>query len=409
MRFKFSQNSVYVSGLFLLWPFLSIFFAFGNYKESWAKNVFWFFVAFFGYTMVISNSEIDANRLVADFEFYKDNVQSLDDLFDILKTQPDFFIQTYNYFITRIVENVRIYLLSLALIFGYFYSRNIWFLLDRKKGDFKLLAIFLFLLFVFVVPMWNINGFRFWTATSIFVFGIFNYFDKKQLKFLLFPLFTILIHYSFILPVAILALYLVLGKRTKSNYILYIVSFFFLSISPKFVNSSISSLNLPVSIENEISIYSSEEYVAQRQERRAGAMGWYVTLGPETAKYISLILISIVFFKYRPFLKKEKLESMFAFSLLMSSAALLFSTVPSGSRFIAVAYLFVFATLFLVIQNRNIKINSLIRNASIVSIVLYVLLILRVGLETIGVSAIIGNPMFSFIGNVDFALIELIK
>ena len=411
MRVKhgLSESGVYAGVIFLLWPFLSLFFSFMNYKEPWAKNIVWFFVAFFGYTMVISNTEIDANRLVEGFYYFHNNVNSFADLLTILINEPDFFMPFFNYYVSRVIDDIRVYLFLLALIFGYFYSRNIFFILDKKKGSFKTLALFLFILFIFVVPFWNINGFRFWSATNLFVFGAYRYFFSKNKKYLIWSLLSVLVHFSFILPIAILAIYIILGKRVKLYYTFYFVSFFFLQISPEAVNSSVGLFYLPKNVETEISVYSSEEYVESKKKLGKGAMSWYVTIGPVTAKYVVFILLSIVFFKYRNYVKNENLMSLFCFSLLLLGAGILFSSVPSGARFIAVAYLFVFAFLFLIIQNQNIRISSLIKSFSIFSIVLYVALVLRVGLETIGVSTLISNPLFAYIGNIDVAIIELIK
>jgi len=46
----------------VVWPFFALVFAMINYRSVFSKNVLWFFCAFFGYTFIISNPEMDANR-----------------------------------------------------------------------------------------------------------------------------------------------------------------------------------------------------------------------------------------------------------------------------------------------------------------------------------------------------------
>ena len=62
MYTKNNEKKLYAYFLFLIWPFLSILIALYEYRQKWSKNVIWLFVAFFGYTFVISNDTMDANR-----------------------------------------------------------------------------------------------------------------------------------------------------------------------------------------------------------------------------------------------------------------------------------------------------------------------------------------------------------
>ena len=55
---------------FLVWPFGSLAFTAYHLRSSWAKNIVWLFVIFFGLTFVISNPKIDANR-------YNDKLQEM--------------------------------------------------------------------------------------------------------------------------------------------------------------------------------------------------------------------------------------------------------------------------------------------------------------------------------------------
>ena len=65
MAIKANSEKKYSVILFLIWPFLALIYAAKNYKASWSKNIIWFFVIFYGFTLTIHNvgEEIsDANR-----------------------------------------------------------------------------------------------------------------------------------------------------------------------------------------------------------------------------------------------------------------------------------------------------------------------------------------------------------
>ena len=55
-----NRNSLTVTLLFLLSPFVALLVALKKYKASWAKNVVWFFVVFYGFTFVIVSDYVDS-------------------------------------------------------------------------------------------------------------------------------------------------------------------------------------------------------------------------------------------------------------------------------------------------------------------------------------------------------------
>ena len=48
-----SKEGFYSAILFLIWPLLALALAFRNYRSSWAKNMLWAFVAFYGFCFAI--------------------------------------------------------------------------------------------------------------------------------------------------------------------------------------------------------------------------------------------------------------------------------------------------------------------------------------------------------------------
>lgn len=174
-----NKNSLYIFILYVLSPFLAVLVAVRNYKSAWAKNVVWLFVAFYGYTIVISSEGIDA----ASYRNYFIQMVQADLNWDIFSKMlysdnggyPDVVQPLITFMVSRFTADYKILFLMFALLFGYFYSRNIWFLLDRAGTSLKKLSIPIIISFVLIVPFWQINGFRMWTAAHIFFYGAILY------------------------------------------------------------------------------------------------------------------------------------------------------------------------------------------------------------------------------------------
>jgi hypothetical protein len=131
--------------LFILWPFLSVIYAIVNYRSKWAKNIIWFFCCFFGYTFVISNEGMDANRY-RDFlvELHTSEISFGDYFHGVYNGdigRGDYLEPTIRYIVSRFSDDYRILYAIFGFIMGYFYSRNIWFLLDEVSDRIKPYAI----------------------------------------------------------------------------------------------------------------------------------------------------------------------------------------------------------------------------------------------------------------------------
>ena len=183
MSTKTNPQRKYSLILFLIWPFFSIIYAIRNYRAIWAKDLVWFFVIFFGFTLTIILADTEGQ---ADSTRYRDkfvamagqqvNFDNISVLFYDEDSQVLDVIETIVIFtVSRFTGNYHVLFAVFGLIFGYFYSRNIWYLIDRAGKRIATENIPIILTFAFVVGFWEINGFRFWTATHIFLFGALPY------------------------------------------------------------------------------------------------------------------------------------------------------------------------------------------------------------------------------------------
>ena len=141
----------YSAMLFLLWPLLALASAFRNFRSSWAKNMLWAFVAFYGFAFAIGieNQGADIVRYVADYQHLHGEQMTISKAISVFAESGD--IDVLSTFIaivlSRFTENQSILTLVYGTIFGFFFSRNMWFVLERLKGNIRLITVLLFVFF----------------------------------------------------------------------------------------------------------------------------------------------------------------------------------------------------------------------------------------------------------------------
>lgn len=410
MYTKQNENKIYTYLLFLVWPFLSIFFALREYRQNWAKNVLWLFVAFFGYTFVISNDSMDANRYRDQFiektetvhgtvfekNMYAEDAQAV----DLLKPFLDSVVSTFT-------DNYRILFMFYGLIFGYFFSRSLWLLLDQSYYKLTGISILFLILFFVVNPIWNINGFRFWTAAQIFIYGILLYFLEGKKRGLFFVFLTFFVHFSFLLPIGILLAYLLLGNRLSLYFYFFIGSLFVTELNLETVRNNLSFL--PTVYEARVEGYTSEEYKEKITEQ-VQKVNWYARFKGKALAYPMYIFIIFLFWKGRVLIRQYRgLYSLFSFVLLMYGVANIISYIPSAGRFIALAAGLNIAFIYLFLQSfYDAKFNNIIK-LMMPALLLFIIVTLRIGFNVIGITSVFANPLIALLVENDIPLIDLIK
>lgn len=382
-----------------VWPFMALVMALLNYRSSWSKNIVWFFSSFFGYNLVIANEEVDANRYREYLKRYHETIDTglIEFLSQIARgdiEKGDYLQPTLTYLVSRFTDDHRILFATFGLVFGYFYSRNIWMLLEKIDKKIVLNALPFLVLFAFIVPIWDMNGFRFWTATHIFVYGALNVLIDGRKKYLLLSASSLLVHLAFLFPVLILVIHQIIGNRRIVFIGLFFVSFFFLRVDIPMILNVIPQNSNSV-VDEKLKYYTHKEYVATREQMASEAI-WFMRWRDEGLKYIFLGLFIWLFITQRGRIKKQNLESLFYFSILILAVSNVLTVIPSGGRYIKISYLFITAFLFLFIQNLPAKywirrINLL----TTVPILFYIVIELRVGLDYVGMNTLFANPMLS--------------
>jgi hypothetical protein len=408
-----SRNRIYIILIYILSPLLALLVAIKNYKSTWAKNIVWLFVAFYGYTMVISNEGIDANGYRDSFLQMAQSELTFEDFISQLYNENSSYVDIaqplISYVVSIFTTNFKVLFLVYGLIFGFFYSRNIWYIIEKAGPKIRKETILFIFVFAFIIGFWQINGFRMWTAAHIFFYGAVQYiFDKKKKGFLIAAL-SIFVHFSFTLPVLLLILYTLVRNRTHLYFFTFIATFFISEINYGFVSEILANI-IPDIFLGKVSGYTNEEYASQLKMTIQNT-SWHAKYYSIALKWVIVTFLCIMYFRGLNYLKSYKaLHALYSFTLLFLAVSNILSLMPSGGRFTTVANLFAITTIFIFLQ--NIRSGPLFNNVlkiSIVPLLFYCVVALRLGFDTIGTVTLLGNPIISLFIDTDIALIDVIK
>lgn len=259
--------------LFSVLPFVGFIESFIRPWSLSSRTIIFLWFVVFGICFTPMNKEADSWRYEEEFRINSSATdahfqEQISDYFhNYQSTQTrDIYIVVMTYLVSRLSTNFHFFFMALAFVFAFFYVKSMKFIvpLPNTRYDQYVVPI-LFFLFCLSNPIFNINGVRFWTAAWIAVFIVFQVLVNKKYIYLLLAPATILVHASFVIFVALLGLYFLLGRLDGLWRILFIISLFFAAVSfvPNLYLSS--SIPLPIFLENEVNSYASDTAIADKQ------------------------------------------------------------------------------------------------------------------------------------------------
>jgi hypothetical protein len=168
--------------------------------------------------------------------------------------------------------------------------------------------------------------------------------------------------------------------------------------------------NLPDVFQNKGELYLVEGSMESSSEQIA-TTNWYIRYYGPILNWISYIFLSVYYIIQRSEANKDSgLSKLVSFSLIFYAFANIASLLPQGSRFYGVGnmlVLFLMAYSPFVIQESSF--TSIIRKASIPFLLITIIVNVRRGLDYLGISAILGNPVIVLFYRDDVPLIDWIK
>ena len=391
---------------FIMFPFLGFISALKNYRSSWAKPTIIAFVAFFGLSMV-KNDNADSARYIQNLEIMYNSNKNFETIQNSLYSQEGGQVDVYVILVTFIfsifTDNGNILFLFFGLVFGYFYANNIWLVLNQSKGKLSWEQYLLLACFSLVVGFWTVNGVRMWTAAHVFFYGGFLYLFHNKKKGLLIATTSILFHFSFVIPVVLLIAYSLIRLNFRFLYIFYLASFFIAELNVDSIRNMLES-NLPDFLLPKVKTYFNEAYI-EGYDNIDVAANWYILYYKKIITYFTVIFISILFFKGN---LTSKTRNLLGFSLLFLAVANILSLLPSGGRFLNVAFLFSLATSFIVVTSGKETIIG--KSAKLLSplLILFCIISIRLSFDYFNITTLT-NPIVVLLTNVNQPLIDLLK
>lgn len=398
---------------FIFWPFGVTLGALRHWDRPWAKNIFWLFCIFLGLTFIIAQEGgADSDRYARLFLHYARSKMNLEELLSSFYSESSGYVDIASpliiFLVSRLTANPIILFTVFGTIFGYFYSRNIWYVIEKMEGRFTLLVLVYLLCFALLNPIWNINGFRMWTAAQIFLYGTLPFLFDGNKKRLLWALVSVFFHFSFMFPLGILGIYYILKNRINIYLIFFVGTAFIKEINLLDVQSALSFL--PGIFYSRVLAYTNPDYAESLGLAREN-LNWYLTYSTDAVKWVIYAMIIYIYLFGRKVLKERKdLTSLLSYSLLLYGSANIFSLVPSGGRFIVVASTFMLAFIVIFITSfRELKGITLIQVLSAPLLALYCIVAIRMGMDYYGLMAFIGNPIIAAFYTDNVPFIESIK
>jgi len=401
--------------VFLLSPIVSVLISLKNFRAPWVKNIVWAFIVFYGFNFVIYDELMDANRYAEKIVILHQTDVSFDNFFGLFLSDEessylDVAAPMISFVISCFTDKPAILFGIYALIFGFFYSRNIWFLLDRTKGRIDPAALILLIAILLIVPFWSINGFRFWTATQVFIYGMLPYlFFGKKKKYLLISGASVLFHFSFLLPMAVLCFSYTYTKNLSILFIAFLASFMFSFAELKPIQDFLIQY-APGFLHKKLTTYLSDNF-AENIEIASASAKWFVTMKSQALNTLTLVLVSLSFIFHRRYIKENPVFlHSFCLILYLSIVNNALSSIPSVGRFLILNSYFTFCFAFLLIQ-KDARQFVWLRRAVYLSLPLlgvFVMYTLRIGAQTINVLVLTGNPVLN-IGDPGRALLDFFK
>lgn len=389
---------------FFINPFFTFLYALYNYNQIYVKNILWAFTVFFSMTFSVGleTAGADINRYMFWVEQLHGQSMSFGDAIEYFKNSQEVDVaRTFlSILVSRFTDNGYYLIIVFGIIYGYFFSRNIWFVYERLRGN-KLRGIVILLItcLFLILPIWNINGFRFYTASQAFLYGLLPYlYDGEKRKLFWCFISPWLFHFAFLAPVLILLGYMVMGNRYNLYFIVFLGSFFIKELDISQFNQLVDNY-LPKSFVERSEGYRDQEAISAFQERELLSTDkrWYAVLYNPALNWSLAAFLTVLYFRLRRILEtNKKLLGVLSFTYLFFAVSNILSTLPSGGRFLSLASLLSLVILSIYLQNSvKDRLMERVIKVSYPALLLFIVVSIRVGFYSFSVTTVLGNPLFA--------------
>ena len=149
------NDNIYWFLLFLISPIISLILAFKKRNVKISKSIFILFCVFFGFTFVFStdlDQGSDSSRYAAWLiEMHNKEISwpnFINTLYNSNDGKLDILQPLLTYIVAIFTDDPRFLFAVFALVFGFFYAQNIWFLFEKVKIKSNTLHLLFIIIFI---------------------------------------------------------------------------------------------------------------------------------------------------------------------------------------------------------------------------------------------------------------------
>lgn len=330
---KRSLNRAEILILFIIWPFLGLLAACGQFQNRKTRFICVLFGALFGYTFVVGNESIDANRIVEEFNSYCNGAIDWEQWMEItlLERGTQLIIPLVTSAVSLFSDDYHVLFAIYGMFFSYFMTKTVGLLYDCNKNNSTMLKLLLVIFLLSLNFIFNINGIRMWLAMWVACYSLLAYwngtFTRKQ-SYLLLAL-CMFIHWSFLFVFLLFVFYENFNiKKEPMLYILILLSF---ALRPFF---AVAVQNLPLLggfYEDKVMGYTSEEANERVMEKQQNASFLY---GIYRIFFSPAVLLLLLFVRRKVNLQNSNvLKCIYCLSLIVYAISNAGADVLSVGRF----------------------------------------------------------------------------
>jgi len=357
---------------FLFNPLIGFIEAFKNLDRHLNGLVFIAFYALFGYAISFNLTSADSYRIAAKFCQFDFDYQLIWNLYKNGQITDIYLLFVYG-IVQVFTRNPKVLFGVLGAIMGVFSCLSIkqLFLIwkDNRNVYFYILVFFFFL----TISFFNVNGIRFWTATSVFSYFAIRHLYFKKKTAIIGVLLTPLIHFGFIIAALGFLAFVLMNAFIKSPhiYLMAMVLAFGLSIAaPQSAiddimgsEGDVEELTSSSAIGRKADSYrrTSGNIQAERERDSRQPQSVYRkanSLFTKTFDYVNKIgmflMLFVLYRRRKSIIQNETQSRLFNFVLFFFALGYIATLlISSGSRFIRIANMMYVFWLLTVFQQNN--------------------------------------------------------
>ncbi|NDA61838.1 MAG: hypothetical protein EBX50_07335 [Chitinophagia bacterium] len=381
--------------IFIVSPFIALYSVLVDYRKNDISFFFPIFLAFIGASLYPVG---DAERYRDRFYELHDRDLSLEQFSSTVldgELSLDLAVPSISYIISKMTRNEKILFAVFGLILGFFYGRNIQFILDKfNKTNLNFFVLILIFVFSLIVSFWDgIRGVRMWTGAHIFFYAVSHIMERRNLKSFGFLFLACAYHFSFLLPVFIFLGYYFLPKKQflPIAFIFFIISLIVSDFNIEFIKNLVLK-NSPKFFLYTMEGYTGDDYIDTLKED-VKTYSFHFAISGIVLKFTLVYLLIISYIGSRNLLNiKNVYTKYFLFVFILFGVGNFLSVLPSGGRFVRLALLFSIVPIYFGYQNIS-RIRRYVYHVSILPLLFWLVISIRESFYSLSIASVFGNPI----------------